>query len=308
MMIKKNKIIAVGETTYDIIFKENKPVDGIVGGSQLNSAVSLGRMGLPVYFISQMGNDKIGDLCIGFLDKNNIDTRFINRFDGNSRVSLAFLDEQNDATYSFYRGGEADKLDFPTSGEGDYLLFGSSFARRMDIRETLKEYIRLFGSKNNIIIYDPNYRKSRAKNIDNIREITIENFSLSTIIKGSDEDFHNLFGITDAMIIYKTYFEGYGNKVLVYTRGSDGVDLIGPGLKLHYPVKTINAVSTIGAGDNFSAGMLYGLYQKKIGAANLSSLDEATWNYIISMAISFAGHVCEGLDNYITREFAKNNK
>ena len=304
----KNKIIALGETTYDIIFKENKPVDGIVGGSQLNSAVSLGRMGLPVYFVSQIGNDKIGEICKNFLKENNINTGFVNRFRGNSRISLAFLDNKNDATYSFYTGGEATELNFPVIDNGDFLLFGSSFARRMDIRESLKNFIQLFGDKQNITVYDPNYRRSRAKNIDNIRDITLENFTMSNIIKGSDEDFYNLFEIKGASEIYNDVLKSPGDKVLIYTRGADGVDVMGPGINLHYPVKPINAVSTIGAGDNFSAGMLYGLYMKNISMDNLFSLNESTWHYILSKATSFAGHVCQGFDNYITNEFAEINK
>jgi fructokinase len=54
------KILALGETTYDIIFKDSKPVDGRVGGSILNTAVSLGRLGIPVSMVALCGSDEIG--------------------------------------------------------------------------------------------------------------------------------------------------------------------------------------------------------------------------------------------------------
>ena len=44
------KIYAIGETVFDIIFKNGQPQAAKPGGAMLNSAVSLGRMGLPAIF------------------------------------------------------------------------------------------------------------------------------------------------------------------------------------------------------------------------------------------------------------------
>ena len=68
------RIITIGETTYDIRFREGNPTGSAVGGSQLNSAVSLGRCRLPVLFVTSVGNDTIGNHSVGFLQENGVDT------------------------------------------------------------------------------------------------------------------------------------------------------------------------------------------------------------------------------------------
>ena len=48
------RIFAIGETVFDIIFKDGKPITSTPGGSLLNTAVTLGRLGLDVYFRIQL--------------------------------------------------------------------------------------------------------------------------------------------------------------------------------------------------------------------------------------------------------------
>ena len=55
------KVIGIGETVLDIIFKEGQPVSAVPGGSAFNAIISLGRCGVNSTFISEAGNDRIGD-------------------------------------------------------------------------------------------------------------------------------------------------------------------------------------------------------------------------------------------------------
>ncbi|MDQ9750367.1 PfkB family carbohydrate kinase, partial [Acinetobacter baumannii] len=69
----------------------------VPGGSVFNGIVSLARAGLPVNFISETGNDRVGSIILQFMQENGISTEHINVFpDGKSPVSLAFLNEKND--------------------------------------------------------------------------------------------------------------------------------------------------------------------------------------------------------------------
>ena len=98
------KIYGIGETVYDIIFKDGAPQAAKPGGSVLNSMVSLGRTGLPVSFISEYGRDDVGSLIDRFLNDNGVNTSSVYRYnDANTSLALAFLDEKNDAHYTFYK-------------------------------------------------------------------------------------------------------------------------------------------------------------------------------------------------------------
>lgn len=60
------KVIGIGETVLDIIFKNGKPIEAVPGGSSFNAVISLGRAGVNTSFISEAGNDRIGEYVIEF--------------------------------------------------------------------------------------------------------------------------------------------------------------------------------------------------------------------------------------------------
>jgi len=132
--------------------------------------------------------------------------------------------------------------------------------------------------------------------------LIIENMKMATLLRGSDEDFKNIFGANtpdEAWDIAKKYC-----KSLVYTANVEGVYVRTLSFSGKFPVHKIQPVSTIGAGDNFNAGVVYSLYRYNIGYKDLENLDEKTWETIVGTAVEFATHVCMNYDNYISEEFA----
>src|SRR5512138_647308 len=119
------KIYAIGETLLDIIFRDGQPQTAKPGGSMLNSVVSLGRMSLPVSFISEYGTDDVGELIGNFLKENGVDLSFVHRYEeGETALALAFLDKKNDARYTFYKSYPKNRLDinFPELKREDIVL------------------------------------------------------------------------------------------------------------------------------------------------------------------------------------------
>ena len=62
------KVIGIGETILDILFKDEQPTAAVPGGSVFNGIISLGRMGINVCFISETGNDKVGNIIKNFME------------------------------------------------------------------------------------------------------------------------------------------------------------------------------------------------------------------------------------------------
>ena len=69
------KVIGIGETILDILFKNNQPTAAVPGGSVFNGIISLGRMGVNVDFISETGNDKVGNIILDFMKENGAFSR-----------------------------------------------------------------------------------------------------------------------------------------------------------------------------------------------------------------------------------------
>jgi len=294
------RIFTIGETTYDISFRDGNPVGACSGGSAYNSAISLGRCGLPVSLISTFGNDTVGDLSSDFLLKNGVNCDLIKRFDGQSRIALAFFDPDNNAGYSFYQASKDVFPDYPVPRENDIILLGSSFALRDNGRENLIGFLQKAKDLGCIVIYDPNARQSVIENPEIVNKI-LQNISLATIVKGSDEDFRNIFGLNDGESVYSLISDS-GNKVFVYTKGSDGAELFNRDFHLEVKAKETKVVSTIGAGDNFSAGIIYGLFNQLSGNHLPEELSPNKWEVIMNSGTLFASEVCGSSENYLSEE------
>ena len=300
------KIFGIGETVLDIIFKDGQPQAAKAGGSVLNSAVSMGRMGLPVSFISEYGLDDVGELIDNFLNENGVNTASVHRFeDGSTSLALAFLNEKNDANYTFYKDfpGKRLSIEFPQLQKEDILQFGSFYAIWPEIRVKIKKFIQNAHDNGALVFYDPNFRKSHISELAKLKPLIIENMRMSGLIRGSDEDFQNIFRVNsadEAWEVVKNYC-----MCLVYTSNTDGVYVRTNSFSGKFPVKTITPVSTIGAGDNFNAGMITSIHRNNISKNQLYKMGLKEWTVVIETAVDFATHVCLSYENYISEEFAK---
>lgn len=300
------KIIGIGETILDIIFKNNQPHTAVPGGSVFNGLISLGRLGVPVSFISELGNDQVGEIIRRFMEDNHISTEFVDRFpEGKSPISLAFLDNDNNANYIFYKDYPAQRLDVPLPSiqEDDILIFGSYYSLNPALRERMVEILQFAKARKAILYYDPNFRKAHAHEAIRLKPTLLENLEYADIVRGSDEDFVNLFGKTDTDRVYKDHIQFYCDR-FISTHGANGVHLYTSQLDEHFESPAIQPVSTIGAGDNFNAGILFGLLKYDIRRDDLATLSKETWAKIIRCGIDLASEVCLSYDNYISNEFA----
>jgi fructokinase len=302
-------IYCLGETVYDIIFKNGQPVAAKAGGSMLNSTVSMGRIGLPVNFISEFGIDHIGGEIDGFLRSSNVNTDYVYRYkDGKTSIAIAFLNERNDASYSFYKQLPESRLEiaFPDVQSNDIVLFGSFYSINFEIRDRIVEFINSAKKAGAIIIYDPNFRKAHLHELADLKPYIIENMQMATIVRGSNEDFEMIFGAKNVEESYKELIKYC--ELLIYTQNADGVWFKSTDNELFVKSPVIEPVSTIGAGDNFNAGLIYGLFKNQIKSNELSQLNKVRWNDIIEHGIAFASEVCLSYDNYISSLFAENYK
>ena len=300
------KVFGIGETILDIIFRNDQPQKAVPGGSVFNGLISLGRLNVPVSFISELGNDRVGDMIRDFMEDNHITTEFVDRFpDGKSPISLAFLDDDKNANYIFYKDYPAQRLEVPLPKieKDDIFVFGSYYSLNPVLRTRMVEFLQYAQERKAIIYYDPNFRKAHAHEAIRLMPTVLENLEFADIVRGSDEDFQNLYGKSDAQEVYKEHIQFYCDRFLT-THGANGVNPPTRNFTRHFDSPQIQPLSTIGAGDNFNAGIIYGLLKYDVRHADLPSLDQDTWGKIIRCGMDLASEVCQSYDNYISKEFA----
>ena len=329
------RIIGIGETVLDILFKNDQPQAAIPGGSTFNSIISLGRAGMDCYIVTETGDDHIGDLTCNYLQRNGVRDTFVSRQQGmKSHLSLAFLNQQNDAQYVFYKDHASVRMQARElhCQPDDALLFGSFFSINPAIRPAVKTMLQEAHDAGATLYYDINFRKPHIADLPQVYDAIMENMALSSIVRASTEDLLTLFGTdhcplwqqenglqlaktlciadlgsADAAIVEQAVSRLYQGLIRHYcqrficTTGSGAVYLCTPQFYQTFTVNKIPTVSTVGAGDNFNAGFLYGLVRNGL---NISELTEHDWATCIEMGKRFAQDVCQSYENSISPTLA----
>ena len=303
------KVIGIGETMLDIIFKNGKPIEAVPGGSTFNGIVSLGRAGVKTVFVSETGNDRVGEYVRDFLRDNNVDTSAINVFqETKSPVSLAFLDKDNNADYIFYRDQKHDHMDFayPDIQKDDIVVFGSFYAVNPALRPQVSGLLEYARQRGAIIYYDVNFRKAHQADVMKVTPNLIDNLEYADIVRGSKEDFEVLYKKDSAERVYRAETSFYCKR-FIYTDGPNPVSVFSNNgfHKAHAMPKT-ETVSTIGAGDNFNAGFIYGMIKYGVTRDDVEQgLSEEVWDKLIATATAFSADCCKDIFNYISKEFGQ---
>jgi fructokinase len=299
-------IYTIGEIVLDLIFKTFEDVKATPGGAMLNTSISLGRLNVKVAHISILSNDKVAELIINFLQKNKIDTKFINKnSDTKTTLALAFLNRNNDAEYSFYKNNiRKTELSFPQIKENSIILYGSFFSIDLPYHNQMQDFLKQIYPKQVVKIYDPNFRKPHLPQLSKFKPLIIENIKTADIVKGSDEDFVNIFNLKTGREVWN-FVRKYGVKVLFYTKGDAGSEFFSENINFSHKINKIDTVSTVGAGDTYTAGVIYFLSKNKY--YNINDVTISQWKECVNIAHSFAGEVCQTFENYLPEYYCENN-
>ena len=289
----------------DILFKEDKPIDAVPGGSAFNSVISIGRVGVPCAFIGYTGKDHVGDLTVDFLKVNSVDVRYFEQKDNvKSCISLAFLDERGDAHYVFYKDTPVSnslldrKLEFQA---GDVLLLGSYYAISAGTRSQIKGVLDAAVAAGATVYYDLNFRSSHKDELPELMPAILDNFRRATVVRGSADDFEVMWGERDARRIYKEHIARYC-RIFICTSGAGRITVCTPDDAWDFDVQQVaDVVSTVGAGDNFNAGFLCALSRRQMSLAG--SIEKVDMAPLIESGVRFASAVCRSTENYVPVSF-----
>ena len=290
-MIKK-RVIGIGETVLDILFRDDQPQKAVPGGSTFNSIVSLGRAGVTCAMVTEAGGDHIGDIICRYLQDNGVSSEYVCRHENvKSHISLAFLDNNNDAQYIFYKDHASVTLDgkLPEMTKDDVVLFGSFFAINPAIRPVVGDLLRSARNAGAWLYYDVNFRKNHIADLPRVLSNVEENMSLADVVRGSVEDFGYLYDLTDMDAIYDRVSRFCDT--LIVTDGSRPICVFCHGCMDVFAVHPVETVSTVGAGDNFNAGYIYAMMR---GMEDQESR--------VEMAQRWSQDVCRQIGNNISDE------
>lgn len=249
------KLLSFGEILWDVYENEKH-----IGGAPLNFAAHFAKQGGESYMISAVGNDELGKSALELLKKWDVKTDYVSvlskketgkcivTLDSKGVPSYNLLD---DVAYDYIIEFDLNNIEF------DAFYFGTLALRNENNRQVVRNII-----KNNTfkeIFVDINIRKPYV--LKEAVEIAFEN---ATIIKISDEELpivtELLFGKEcDYTTASKVLGEKFSNlKLVIITLGEKGSFLYDckNNVSYYHKAEVVKVVSTVGAGDSFSATFL----------------------------------------------------
>ena len=240
-------IQVVGEALVDIVNGVAHP-----GGSPLNVAVGLGRLGHEVTLQTGIGDDTHGQKIIDHLQESNVHLaqRCISQEPtGSATVNLS---EYGDATYEFDLNFSLDSLASTTA----QILHTGSIAAFSKQSTNLIQDLFAASPATQLRSFDPNLRPALADK----RRIVISRlekfYALSHVVKLSDEDALWLYPGWDTARILD-HILSFGPKIAVITFGAHGAEARTENHEYSVPSLPVTVADTVGAGDAFMSGFLH---------------------------------------------------
>jgi fructokinase len=276
------KVVCFGEMLIDFVALERDvPVghasrfEKAAGGAPANVAVGLAKLGVPVAFMTQVGNDPFGHFLSETLHENGVDTSAV-IFTDDARTALAFvsIEASGERSFAFYRKPSADML--MTVDDLDRRLlenaaifhFGSITLIDEPIHSTTLAAIQIAKDYGALISYDPNLRSVLWPSLEAAHAGMLSGLHRANIVKMNDEELafltrHNDLQQTATIVSAARSLWHDDLALMVITQGNQGC--IALNQQSHWQVDgcSINVEDTIGAGDGFMAGLLAGLIMRQ---------------------------------------------
>ena len=276
-------IITLGRAGIDLNANEiNRPMEETmsftktVGGSPANIAVSCKKLGLNTAFLGRVSDDQHGRYIKNYFDKLGIITEALVTDRSGSSSALAFTEIKapGDAGFILYRSNVADlKLcpeDVPEEliRKSKILLVSGTALAKSPSREAVFTAIDYARRHDTFIAFDLDYRNytwASPQETSIYYGLVAEK---SDLIIGTREEFDVLeynFSIDDRKddLTAKRWLEWNPSMVLI-KRGKSGSNLYCEnGEIIEGTVFPVTALKTMGAGDSFAGGFIYGLLKGK---------------------------------------------
>ena len=288
-------IICCGEALIDMLPRESK--DGepafspYVGGAVFNTAIALGRLGMPVEFFTGISTDLFGKQLSDALVTSKVGLARIKFSPRPTTLAFVHLVDGH-ATYMFYDENTAGRMlyeaDLPELGpEVEALHFSCISLIPEPCGSTYESLMRREHGKR-VTMLDPNIRRDfipdKTAHLARMHRM----IAMADIVKLSDEDL-DWFGETGTPDEIAARWLDLGPKLMIITKGSKGAVGYTKRSKVSVTPDPVKVVDTVGAGDTFNAGILASLHdQGALAKSRIAGLSEAEVHAALTLAAKAA--------------------
>jgi fructokinase len=250
------RALVIGEALIDIVERDGTITGEHVGGSPLNVAVGLARLGRGVDFLTHIGNDARGGRIVDYVNASGVQLVSGSQTAGHTPTALATLDANGSAQYVF-------DIEWQLAGTPE--VAPPLVAHAGSIATVLEPGCRATAAlldayhPSATVTFDPNVRPALIEDADIARGRIDRLIERCDVVKASDEDMRWIDPNRSPEQIARTWL-GLGPSIVAVTMGGEGAFAMCAGGTVRVPALRVNVVDTVGAGDAFMSGLIDGLW------------------------------------------------
>lgn len=266
----KKGIISYGEAFVDYIAVNsyNQNFQKYIGGTTLNVAVGVRRLGSPAYYLCKLGKGEVSIFIKNELQKEDVSLEFSVESDQKKICGVyVHLNDDGERCFHSYENETPDEqllvseLHEELFRKAKLFYCGSGTLFHSISRQTTKAAVELAQKHGTLVAFDPNIRLKRWESEQKCRAAIIEMLPNVDLLKIAEDE---LLFLTDTLTIEEGVkkLAGFEIPYVWVTLGEKGALAVHGEMEVHVPAMEVKAIDTTGAGDAFMAGILHCIHIK----------------------------------------------
>jgi fructokinase len=254
------RALVIGEALIDIVERGGQVTGEHVGGSPLNVAVGLARLGRGVDFLTHIGTDARGQRIVGYVESSGAQLVSGSTTAARTPTAIATLDENGSAQYEF-------DIEWQLSGTPE--VTPPLVAHTGSIAAVLEPGCRATAAlldtyhPSATLTFDPNVRPALIEDGDGARSRIDRLIERCDVVKASDEDMRWVDPNRSPEQTARTWLE-LGPSIVAVTMGERGAFAMCAAGEVRVPAYKVDVVDTVGAGDAFMTGLIDALWERNL--------------------------------------------
>jgi fructokinase len=284
-------IVVGGEALVDLV-EEGGVLRAVPGGGPFNTAIALGRLGLPVAYLGTLSRDDYGSGLAELLIDAGVEMSLVRFTDAPTPLAVVHKQSDGGNSYTFYLAGTAF-ADLPRQAlpvlpaEAVALHVGTLALAVEPPADTYRALVEREAGKRTIV-FDPNIRPAVFGDPGAYRPRFERLAELATIVKMSDDDASWIYPGCETSESLERIL-ALGPRIVAITLGSEGAIAASAEGCVHLPAVPVVVADTVGSGDSFGAALIAALFeQDALELGSTRPLNDALLERAVSYAVTAA--------------------
>jgi fructokinase len=288
-------IVVGGEALVDLVEADGllRPVPG---GGPFNTAIALGRLGVPVAYFGTLSRDDYGSVFARLLIEDGVDMSLVRWSDAPTPLAVVHRHDDGGNTYTFYLAGtsftDLSPAAVPPLPESVSAIHVGTLGLAVDPPAAAYEALLEREAGRRTIVLDPNIRPAVFGD-QKLYQARFERLArLADIVKLSADDGHWIYpGLEPADVLERVL--ALGPRLVALTLGPLGAIAASADGRAQVPAVEVAVEDTVGAGDSFGAAMLAALSERDaLGQQATRPLDDALLQEVVTYAVTASAIAC----------------